>query len=143
MADFTDIRQALAARGATVDGIRQGTADDISDVAMVPAVKVSHVERAETTERGAGYELRRLRIRGLLLCPKAADTGRAEAEVERLCELLTVAHRSGILLGLAGYVQDSALESWTFVTAAIGGMELPAADLTYMVVIREAVTRSA
>lgn len=143
MADFTDIRQALAARAATVAGIREATADLLSGVGELPAVKVTHVSEARTTERGPGYELRDLTVKGVLLCAKAADIGRAQATVEDLCELLTVAHRTTVLLGLAGYVQDSSLESWSLVETSFGGLDLPGADLTYRVVIREAVTRTA
>lgn len=144
MADWTLTRQNIAAKAGNVAGIEFASADDIGSALEDPAVLVTHTGNIQTLERGPGYELRRADIKGLLALSRSPSVGQAGASADGLIELLFIEFRSGIQLGQAGIVQDSWLESAEEESdITIGGVEYIGYRLTWPVVVRENVTRTA
>lgn len=143
MADWSVIRAAIAAKAANVAGINEGTSTSLTGIGELPSIKVTHVEKVDMTDRGAGYEYREGTVRGELICAKPGTIGDAQQSVESLCELLTIEFRTGVQLGYAGTVQDCALTAWEMATITYGATEYPGASLTWLVRVRENVTRAA
>lgn len=150
MADWTAIRVAIAAL-CKVPGIRESTATATAGVGMLPGIKITHVESLSITDyygtggRGAGFEARMAKISGELLLPKPGSVGSAMSALEPYMEALYVAFRTGFHLGspLNNYVQDCWLDSADAGEFQYGGIGYPGAKLTFYVVIRESVTRTA
>ncbi len=125
-------------------GVNFASADDISSAFDDPAVLVTHTGTITIDERGPGYELRQAQIKGVLVVAKSPLTGAAATLADTLIESLFVEFRTGILLGQSGTVQDSWLENAEEDSdIMVSGVEYVGYRLTWSVVVRENVTRSA
>jgi hypothetical protein len=143
MADVHAIRAAIAAK-ALVTGVNAASADELDSALDEPVVLVTHTTSFELAERGLGYELRKLEISGELAVSRAALLGTAAQEADDIVERLFVAFRTGILLSMATIVQDSWLaRAEQAADITIGGVEYVGYRLTWSVIVKENVTRTA
>jgi hypothetical protein len=143
MADWHLTRQNIATKCASVTGINFASADDIDSALDEPAVLVTNTGSINILDRGPGFELRRTDIRGLLVLSRSELNGPAAERADDLLELLFAEFREGILLGQEGTVQDSWLDSADSELITVAGVEYVGYRLTWPVVVRENVTRSA
>jgi hypothetical protein len=147
VADWAGIRAAIAAQMAQVSGVRESTATALSVVGMLPSVKVEAVTSIEIYDarggRGAGFEYRLARVAGKLLVPSSADVGRTQTTTEAIVEAMFVRARTGLLLGYAGIVEDSWLDTARIGPQDYGGQTLHGADLEWVVKVMESVERTA
>jgi len=144
MADWHVIRQNIATKAGSVSGINFASADAVDSALDEPVVLVQNTGSVSILERGPGYELRRAEVVGVLAVSRAALIGSAAEEADDLVELLFAEFRTGIQLGFTGVVQDSWLDSAEADSdITVGGVEYIGYRLTWPVVVRENVTRSA
>lgn len=141
-ANWAGIKAALATTAANTSGIAQASSTELQGVPDTPCVLITHVESVTQTDRGAGYRSREAVIKGLLLCGSPGDIGDAVAVVEAQCELLQDAYETGVLLGYAGTVQDSYLDSWIPGPQTYAKADWLGADLTFKVTVRENLART-
>ena len=146
MADLAGIRAALATQAGNASSVREATSTSLSNVGMLPAVKVERVESISINDarggRGAGFESRIINVVGKLLVTSSSDTGRNQVRAEETVEELFTACRTGLRLGYGGIVEDSWLESAEVGTIDFGGTSYYGADLRWVVEIIEAVERT-
>lgn len=143
MADWSGIRAAIASNAMAVSGMREGTSTSLDSVGMLPAVKVTHVESVQMGDRSMSQEYRQATVKGQLLVASPAGPGRAEVAMETLAEGLAVVYRKGIQLGFPTVVKDSWLDRWESGTFTYGDTTFNGADLTWIVQIRDEITRTA
>lgn len=147
MADWQGIRQAIATQMGAASSVVESSADEAQGVGSVPTVRVTHVDMLEIDGdaggRGAAFEARRATIKGVLLVDQSGAVAPSLAVVDDVVEDLFAAARTGLKLGYGTVVRDSWLETAQVGYVTFGGVEWVGAELTWIVVVREAVTRTA
>jgi hypothetical protein len=147
MADWAAIRAAIATQMGAASSVKESLSTEATGVGSVPTVRVLHTESIEVDDesggRGAGFESRIAIIKGLLLVEQSSDVGRAVDACEPIIEELFAAARLGIKLGYPMIVSDSWLDAAEVGDITFGGADWIGAGLTWVVKVREPVTRSA
>jgi hypothetical protein len=139
VADFLTIAQAIATKGGTVAGVKLGTALVPDGLPNTPAFVV--FPPTGTVEEPMSQEVVTATFPGFLYLKRPGDTGRTLAKVYPFINLFLAAWRTGRVLGLAGYVQDSWISGWDLDDFPEYGGSVLGVEFRFSVRTRENVTR--
>jgi hypothetical protein len=138
--DFLGIAEAIATKARAIAGIKLSTHEVPDGLTKTPALIVFPPEG--DVEEPMSQEVVTSTFTGFLYLARPADTGRTLLKVYPFINLFLVAWRSGRVLGMAGYVQDSWIASWRLDDFADYGGTYLGYEFKWGVRTRENVSRS-
>jgi hypothetical protein len=140
--DFLTIAAALATKGGAISNVRKATSEVPDDIAETPMLVV-YPPNGDVSEP-MSQEVVMSTFPATLYLPRPASTARALVSTYPFINSFLVAWRTGRTLGLAGYVQDSWIQSWALDDFAdMGDVEYIGVHFLFGVKTRENVSRSA
>lgn len=141
MIDINAICDGIAAKYATLTGLRGASADDYDNVPATPwALVLSPL--ADQIERPPSNELWGMQVDTVVLGDITPGWPRAYRNLRAYVPLVLNAFQDGFRLGLPGYVQDSFVIRAAEDRLNIAGGDYPCFRFTHRILIRYQVTRS-
>jgi hypothetical protein len=137
------IRDALAAKlaasaGCATAGLRRALADVDSPLAELPEMRVLNPSGYELTGRPTAWqESYRLTIPAELVAGRPGGERRSDPAIADIARAVQVEFQTGVKLGLATYVDECVLASWSDGLQEYAYTDLPGARFTFQVDVTE------